>query len=204
MEFLAKFTLKLSCTGLLDFKTTEIHIPTIRKIHGKIHFAQFQWQFYKAVLSRNAGVYEALLYRRALCSMLGVRLYSLSFLTGVSTVLGLALHSLYSYSIPYCAMLQSQSIGSQLYTTQKFCPSTKQPPQLHSSTMQSCAAQNSPYCYIELHRHSSRPRLHFTNGALQVQTCHSFHLLFKTEKFLQNKKKLLKQSSKHAKGIRTH
>ena len=93
MHVLAKYTPKLSCIGLLDFKTTKIHIPTIRKIHGKIHFAQFQWQFYKAVLSRNAGVYEALLYRRALCSMLGVRLYSLSFLTGVSTVLGLALHS---------------------------------------------------------------------------------------------------------------
>ena len=102
MDVLAKYTPKLSCIGLLDFKTTKIHIPTIRKIHGKIHFAQFQWQFYKAVLSRNAGVYEALLYRRALCTMLGDRLYSLSFLTGVSTVL----HSLYcTYSIPYCAML---------------------------------------------------------------------------------------------------
>ena len=99
------FRCKLN-VATLDFKPTKIHIPTISKIHGKIHFAQFQWQFYKAVLSRNAGVYEALLYRRALCTMLGDRLYSLSFLTGVSTVLGLALHSLYcTYSIPYCAML---------------------------------------------------------------------------------------------------
>ena len=108
MHVLAKYTPKLSCIGLLDFKPTKIHIPTIRKIHGKIHFSQIQWQFYKAVVSRNAGVYVALLYRRALCSMLGVRLYSLSFLTGVSTVvLGLAVHSsLYcTYSIPYCAML---------------------------------------------------------------------------------------------------
>ena len=84
MHVLAKYTPKLSCIGLLDFKPTKIHIPTIRKIHGKIHFSQIQWQFYKAVVSRNAGVYVALLYRRALCSMLGVRLYSLSFLTGVS------------------------------------------------------------------------------------------------------------------------
>ena len=55
MHVLANYTPKLSCIGLLDFKTTKIHIPTIRKIHGKIHFAQLQWQFYKAVLSRNAG-----------------------------------------------------------------------------------------------------------------------------------------------------
>ena len=98
MHVLAKYTPKLSCIGLLDFKPTKIQIPTIRKIHGKIHFAQFQWQFYKAVLSRNAGVYEALLYRRALCTMLGVRLYSLSFLTGVSTV-----HIAYSTVLCYRA-----------------------------------------------------------------------------------------------------
>ena len=101
MGVLAKYTLKLSCTGLLDFKTTKIHITPFAKFMAKFILPNSNGNFTK---QSYLGTLEfmKLFYigeRYVVCSAF---VYTPSPFLPAS----IALHSLYcTYSIPYCAML---------------------------------------------------------------------------------------------------